>query len=85
MADPVYDFHTPMDGLSLHASAKGETLILRHRKVQHARTVTLDDKADIATVLPPTWTRTLGNCTYCIWSDETKPREGTIPFRIVHK
>ena len=40
----------------------------------------------IVTVLPPYLPyleRSEGDLSYRIWSDQTKPREGKIPFRIV--
>jgi hypothetical protein len=65
-------------------STKGTTVHLRAAKVQHANAVRfMDPDDDLVAVLPGDSAAVTGKLRYRIWSDETKPREGTIPFRIV--
>ena len=61
----------------------GTTLRLRAEKVQHENSVAFAEEDEIVTVLPPVDAPREGELHYRIWSDDTKPREGTIPFRIV--
>jgi hypothetical protein len=66
-------------------SVDGTTVYLNASKLQHASRVVFARSADIVTVLTPQVQLHEGVFHYRILSDETKPQEGTIPFRIVYE
>jgi hypothetical protein len=80
---PSLEFFTSISVTNPNFSLQGQTLHLRTRKVQHENSVKYMEDDEIVTVLPPADGPSEGELRYRVWSDDTKPREGTIPFRIV--
>lgn len=77
------DFRIDAPKVRTRVDVEGTTVSLRTSKVQHENRVVFADEDEIITILPPADGPREGELRYRVWSDDTKPKEGTIPFRIV--
>ncbi|WP_437298893.1 DUF4062 domain-containing protein [Sorangium sp. So ce426] len=75
-------FHAPSSNT---VYVDGTAVTLSAKKLQHASRIVFSRSDDIVTVLTPQNQLHEGELRYRILSDETKPQEGTIPFRIVYE
>jgi hypothetical protein len=68
---------------SNYLQTDGNKMHIRAKKLQHDNHITFIGDDEIVTVFATPSAPRTGELRYRIWSDETKARESTIPFRLI--